>query len=228
MTAHFSSLPTWRLYFLFACLLALLAPRANAATEEAPDVMIQRISKEIIHIATTDKEIQAGNRQRIMTVVEEKILPHADFNRATALVMARHWRTATPEQKERLTKEFRNLILHTYAGTMSQIKEEYPLKFLPMRSEPGDTDVVVRFEVRRPRASEPVRVSYRVGQTPDGWKIYDVNVLGAWMSETYKNSFSTEISKSGIDGLIQVLVEKNKKLAAGGAAAEKAERDRAL
>lgn len=228
MTAYISTLQNWGLYFLLACLLALSVPRADAATEEAPDVMIQRISKEIIHIATNDKEIQAGNRQRIMKVVEEKILPHADFDRATALVMGRHWRTATPEQKERLTTEFRNLILHTYAGTMSQIKENYPLQFLPMRNEPGDTDVVVRFEVRQPRASEPVRVSYRVGQTPDGWKIYDVNILGAWMSETYKNSFSTEIGKNGIDGLIRVLAEKNKKLAAGGAAAEKAERDRAL
>jgi phospholipid transport system substrate-binding protein len=197
--------------FLLAC--SIFAGRAVA--EEAPDVMVKRVSQEIINLATSDKEIQAGNRKRILEVVNEKILPHADFRRATALAVGRHWRTATPEQKERLIKEFRDLLMYTYAGAMSQIKKGYPLEFLPMRAEPGAKDVEVRFQVRRrERSAEPISVSYRMTRSPDGWKIYDVNVLGVWMSEAYRNTFSSEINRGGIDGLIQALEEKNKKLAA--------------
>lgn len=188
---------------------------AQEATREAPDVMVKRVSQEIIDLATSDAEIQAGNRKRILQVVNEKILPHADFRRATALAVGRHWRSATPEQKERLIKEFRDLLLYTYAGAMSQIKKGYPLEFLPMRAEPGAREVEVRFQVRRrERHAEPIRVSYRMTLSPDGWKIYDVNVLGVWMSEAYRNTFSSEIARGGVDGLIQALQEKNKQLAA--------------
>lgn len=188
---------------------------AQDATQEAPDVMVKRVSQEIIDLATSDREIQAGNRKRILEVVNQKILPHADFQRATALAVGRHWRTATPDQKERLIKEFRDLLMYTYAGAMSQIKKGYPLEFLPTRAEPGAKDVEVRFQVRRrERSAEPIRVSYRMTRSPDGWKIYDVNVLGVWMSEAYRNTFSSEIARGGIDGLIQALEQKNRQLAA--------------
>lgn len=206
----------WLLAGLFLALCAFARQAAaQDATQEAPDAMVKRVSQEIIDLATSDKEIQAGNRKRILEVVNEKILPHADFRRATALAVGRHWRSATPEQKERLIKEFRDLLMYTYAGAMSQIKKGYPLEFLPMRAEPGATDVEVRFQVRRrERSGEPIRVSYRMTKSPDGWKIYDVNVLGVWMSEAYRNTFSSEIARGGIDGLIQALEQKNKQLAA--------------
>ncbi len=208
---------------LAAMLFAASAFASLALAQEAPDALVKRVSEEIIELATSDKEIQAGNRQRILAVVKEKILPHADFRRATALAVGRHWRAATPEQKEQLVSEFRTLLLYTYAGAMSQIKPGYPLDFLPLRAEPDATEVVVRFKVRRPqRSAEPISVSYRLAKSPDGWKIYDVNVLGVWMSETYKSSFSSEINRSGIDGLIQVLSEKNKTLAARNGDAAKA------
>lgn len=195
----------------------------TAAAQEAPDVLVKRVSEEIIQIATNDKEIQAGNRKRILAVVEEKILPHADFHRATALAVGRHWRNATPEQKQRVVNEFRTLLLYSYAGAMSQIKKGYPLEFLPLRAEPDATEVVVRFQVRRPqRSAEPISVSYRLTKAPDGWKIYDVNVLGVWMSENYKNTFSAEINRTGMDGLIQALADKNKQLATRDDAAAKA------
>lgn len=203
---------------------AVTAFASQAFAQEAPDTLVKRVSQEIVHLAVSDKQIQAGNRQRILAVVNEKILPHADFRRATALAVGHHWRTATPAQKDRLSEEFRDLLMYTYAGAMSQIKEDYPLKFLPLRSEPGATEVVVRFEVvqRRQRSGEPIRVSYRMAKTPDGWKIFDVNVVGVWMSEAYRNTFSSEINRNGIDGLIATLEDKNKKLAASAEQSAKA------
>jgi len=126
--------------------------------------------------------------------------------------MGRNWREATPEQRERLSAEFRNLLLYTYAGAMSQIKDQ-TMTFRPLRMEPSDTNVEVRSEVRLPRRPEPVEVSYRLRKTASGWKIYDVNVMGAWLSETYRTTFASEISRGGIDGLIRTLEEKNRQLA---------------
>ena len=177
---------------------------------EAPDALIKRVSQEVMEIARNDKEIQAGNRQRIFSLVEEKIIPHLDFQRATALTVGRYWRDATPEQQQQLINEFRTLLTYTYSGAMSLIKDQ-ELKFSPLRANPADTEVEVHSQVRLPRRPEPVKVAYRLYRSPDGWKIYDVNVLGVWLSETYKGSFSTIINESGIDGLIQVLSDKNKK-----------------
>ena len=204
-------------------LFAAMALASQVFAQEAPDALVKRVSQEIIHIATTDKEIQAGNRKRILAVVEEKILPHADFKRATALALGRNWRKATPEQQARLVSEFRNLVIYTYAGAMSQIKEKYPLEFLPVRADAANPDEVeVRFQVRRPQRTEPISVSYRMAKSPDGWKIYDVNVVGVWMSEAYRNTFTSEINRAGIDGLIDTLVEKNRQLAVRADASAKA------
>jgi phospholipid transport system substrate-binding protein len=200
--------------FFFACALAALSFTSRAATEESPDVMVKRVSQEVIDIAKNDKEIQNENFSRISALVQAKILPHLDMERATAITMGHHWREATPEQKKELIDNFRSLLMYTYAGAMSQIKNQ-TLEFRPFHAAPGDTDVEVRFRVKRlPNQSQPVEVRYRLWKTPEGWKIYDVNVLGVWLSQTYKSSFSSEISRGGIDGLIATLSEKNKRLAA--------------
>ena len=195
------------LFFLFAAACGL------AQAQEAPDALIRRVSQEVMDLARNDPAIQAGDRRRIYAVVEQKILPHLDFQRGTALTMGRNWREATPEQRQKLAAEFRNLLLHTYAGAMSQIKDQ-TMTFRPLRMDPSETDVEVRSEVRMPRRPEPVEVSYRLRKAPSGWKIYDVNVMGAWLSETYRTTFASEISKGGIDGLIRTLEEKNRQLAA--------------
>lgn len=190
--------------------VAAIAFAGHAAAYEAPDVLIKRISEEVMSIAKTDKEIQGGNAQRVQQVVDEKILPHVDFQRMTMLAAGRYWREATPEQQKLLTVEFRSLLTHTYSGAISQIKDQ-KLEYRPMRADPSDTEVVVNTQVIQLRG-EPMQLSYRLAKSPAGWKIYDVNVLGAWLVETYKGSFAAEIGKSGIDGLIKVLAEKNKKL----------------
>ncbi|MFZ6744952.1 MlaC/ttg2D family ABC transporter substrate-binding protein [Undibacterium sp. JH2W] len=196
--------------------LSMLANVAQAQAQEAPDVLIKRLSQEILELAKNDKDIQAGNQKKVYDMVESKILPYIDFPRMTSLAAGKSWKEATPEQQKQLTNEFRTLLVFTYSGAISQIKDQR-VEFKPMRSAPEDTEVEVRSQVIQSRG-EPIVLNYRLEKLPAGWKIFDINVLGAWLVETYKGSFSAEISKSGIDGLIKTLSEKNKKLAASGAA----------
>jgi phospholipid transport system substrate-binding protein len=184
---------------------------AAQATNEAPDQLVKRISSEVLNTAKSDKEIQAGNTRKVMDLVETKILPYVDFERMTALAAGRYWREATPEQKRALSAEFRTLLIYTYSGALSQVRNE-TIEFKPLRADPADTEVEVRSQVNMTRG-EPVLLNYRVAKSADGWKIYDINVLGAWLVETYKGTFKTEISKGGIDGLIKTLAAKNKQLA---------------
>ena len=178
---------------------------------EAPDALVKRISSEVLTIAKTDKDIQAGNTRKVMDLVETKILPYVDFERMTSLAAGRYWREATPDQKRQLSAEFRTLLIFTYSGALSQVRNE-TIEFKPLRADPSDTEVEVRSQVNMTRG-EPVLLNYRVAKGPSGWKIYDINVLGAWLVETYKGTFNAEISKGGIDGLIKTLAAKNKQLA---------------
>jgi phospholipid transport system substrate-binding protein len=189
-------------------------------TKEAPDALVKRISQEVLDIAKTDKEIQGGNQTRILDLIESKILPYVDFQRMTALAAGRHWREGTVEQQKQLANEFRSLLVFTYAGALSQIKDQQ-VEFKPLRMDPADTEVEVRSQVVQSRGAEPIQLNYRVEKVPSGWKIYDVNVLGAWLVQTYKSSFAAEISKGGFDGLINTLAEKNKRLSSRGSKSSK-------
>lgn len=212
---------SFKKYLLATISVAALSFAANAvaADIEAPDALVKRISQEVLDIAKTDKDIQGGNQKRVLQVVEEKILPSVDFQKMTSLAAGRFWREATPEQQKQLTTEFRSLLVYTYSGAISQVRDQ-KVQFKPMRAAAGDTDVEVRSEVLQSRG-EPIMINYRLEKEAGAWKIYDVNVLGAWLVESYKSTFSTEISKGGIDGLIKALSDKNKKLAAATAAKSK-------
>lgn len=198
----------------------VLAFAGAAAAQEAPDALVKRISNEVMEAAKTDKEIQAGNQKKILEMVEAKVLPYVDSQRMTALAAGRHWREASPEQKQRLSEEFRDLLVYTYSGAISQVRDQ-KLEFKPFRADPADTEVEVRSQVIQPRG-EPIQLNYRLAKEGNSWKIYDVNVMGAWLVASYKNSFATEISKNGIDGLIKVLSDKNKRLATAAAKPNKA------
>ncbi|MFC5510676.1 phospholipid-binding protein MlaC [Massilia jejuensis] len=187
--------------------IAAPAPASN----EAPDVLVKRISADVIETVKADKDIQAGNRSRIMELVNSKILPHVDAEKMTAQAAGRFWRQASPEQQKRLAEEFRTLLVYTYSGALSQIKNE-TVEFKPMRSQPTDTDVEVRSQVNVARG-EPITLNYRLSKDSGTWKIYDINVLGAWLVETYKGTFAAEINKSGVDGLIAKLADRNRQLA---------------
>lgn len=195
---------------LAAVSVALMNPAS--AQEEAPDAMIRRISQEVQAIAKSDQAIQGGNMSRMVSVVEEKILPYVNFERMTSLAAGRFWRQATPDQQKQLIAEFRSLLIYTYSGALSQVRDQ-KIEFRPLRLDAGATDAEVRSRVIQPQG-DPILLNYRVEKTASGWKMYDVNVMGAWLVEAYKNTFATEIGKGGIDGLIKVLADKNKQLAA--------------
>jgi phospholipid transport system substrate-binding protein len=196
---------------LIAAASATIAFATSAIAAEAPDALVKRISADVIETVKADKDIQAGNRNKIMELVNSKILPHVDAEKMTAQAAGRFWRQATPDQQKRLSEEFRTLLVYTYSGALSQIKNE-TVEFKPMRAEAGATDVEVRSQVNVTRG-EPITLNYRLAKGAQGWKIYDINVLGAWLVETYKGTFAAEINKSGIDGLINKLAERNKQLA---------------
>ncbi len=205
-----------KMFAAVGLLIGVMAFAPAASAQEAADALVKRISQEVIDIARNDKEIQSGNQKRVLELVEAKILPYVDFQRMTALAAGRFWREATPEQQKQLTNEFRSLLVYTYSGAISQVKDQ-KLDFKPMRADPSDTEVEVRSQVLQPRGGDPIQLNYRLEKTPSGWKIYDVNVLGAWLVETYKGNFAAEINKGGVDGLIRTLSEKNKRLAASAA-----------
>ncbi|WP_442783135.1 MlaC/ttg2D family ABC transporter substrate-binding protein [Collimonas fungivorans] len=187
---------------------------AAAQAQEAPDTLIKRISQDVLDTAKSDKNIQGGNQQRILALVEEKIIPYVDFERMTSMAMGPKWRDATDDQKKQLITQFRSLLVYTYSGALSQVRDQQ-IDFKPLRADPADTDVIVRSQVIQPRG-EPIQLNYRVEKAGTSWKIYDVNVLGAWLVDSYKGTFTSEINRSGIDGLIKVLSDKNKERAARG------------
>lgn len=188
--------------------LALAAMPVRAQAVAAPDEMIRTLSVDVLDRIRADKDIQAGNVARISDFVEQTIMPNVNFERMTALAVGRGWRQATPDQQKKLQAEFRVLLVRTYAGALSSVRDQQ-VRMRPFRADPADTDVVVRSEIV-PRRGDPIQLDYRLEKTSASWKIYDVNVLGVWLVETYRNQFAQEINARGIDGLIQSLVDKNK------------------
>ena len=182
-----------------------------AATSEAPDVLVKRVSTDVIDAVKSDKDIQAGNSRKIIDLVNTKILPYVDSDKMTSQAAGRFWRQATPEQQKQLSEEFRQLLIYTYSGALSQIKNE-TIEFKPFRADPADSEVEVKSQVNMTRG-EPITLNYRLSKTPQGWKIFDLNVMGAWLVETYKSTFASEIGKGGIDGLIKKLHDRNQQLA---------------
>jgi phospholipid transport system substrate-binding protein len=199
-----------RLLAVLACSAAVLAAGSAQAADEAPDHMIKRLSNEVLDSIRADKAIQAGDMNRIVVLVDAKIMPNVNFQRMTASAIGPGWRQATPEQKKRLQEEFKTLLVRTYAGALSQVTDQ-TIVLKPMRSAPEDKEVVVRTEVRG--RGDPIQLDYRLEKTPGeglGWKIYNLNVLGVWLVETYRSQFAQEISAKGLDGLIATLAERNK------------------
>ena len=200
------SLRTW----LATAFLAVLAS-LPAHAQVAPDALVRQISTDVIETVKADKAIQAGDVSRITALVDAKVMPSVDFERMTSSAVGRYWRNATPEQRSKLLAEFKLLLVRTYAGALTQVKDQ-TVQLKPMRGNPTDTEVVVRTEVKG--KGDPIQLDYRLAKEGDNWKIYDVNVLGVWLVEQYRNSFAQEIGVNGIDGLIAKLAERNKAAAA--------------
>jgi len=194
-------------------LLAALAAVGPALAQTAPDELVRQISNDVIDSVKGDKAIQAGDVGRINALVDSKVMPYVNFQRMTASAVGRYWRSASPEQQARLQQEFKTLLVRTYSGALREVKDQI-VQLKPMRSNPADAEVVVRTEVKG--KGDPIQLDYRLEKAGDSWKIYDVNVMGVWLVDQYRNSFAQEIGSNGIDGLITKLTERNKAAASKG------------
>ncbi|RQP26378.1 MlaC/ttg2D family ABC transporter substrate-binding protein [Piscinibacter terrae] len=191
--------------FLFSASLAFGSVAIRAET--APDALIKQVSTEVLDSVKADKSIKSGDVQKIIALVDAKVMPHVNFQRMTSSAVGRYWRQATPEQQKRLEDEFKVLLVRTYSGALAQVKDQ-TVQLKPTRPGADPNEVVVKTEIRG--QGEPIQLDYRLEKASGDWKIYDVNVLGVWLVENYRNSFAQEIGANGIDGLINKLAERNK------------------
>ena len=198
------------IFSIATALISFSAFAQNALDAATPDGLIKTIVTDVMVSVKADPEIQKGNIPRVVELVEKKIVPYTDMRRTTQLAMGRNWSKATPEQQNQLIIEFKNLLIRTYSGALSQLRDQ-TVQYKPLRSSPSDTDVIVRTVVIG--KSDPIPLDYRLEKTNDGWRVYDVNIMGAWLIEAYRNQFTNQINQNGIDGLIKFLQERNAMLA---------------
>ena len=189
-------------------LLLVAFSSAALAQDVAPDVLVKNITTEVIGIIKQDKDIQAGNSKKIADLVEKRILPHFSFARMTRIAVAVNWRRATSEQQKVLTEEFKTLLVRTYSNALSLYRDQV-IDFKPLRMRPGDDEVTVKSDIRQ-RGAQPVTLDYEMEKTPTGWKVFDVKVSGVSLITNYREDFAAQVRESGIDGLIKVLVSKNR------------------
>ena len=198
--------------FLLAGLLlisgAVFAQTPDQAT--APDALIKMVVTDVMISIKSDPDVQKGNIPKIVDLVEKKIVPYTDMRRTTEMAMGPNWKKATPEQQNQLVLEFKNLLIRTYSGALSQLRDQ-TVQFKALRAAPDDKEVVVKTVVLG--RGDPVPLDYRLEKTEKGWKVYDINIMGVWLVEAYRNQFSNQISQNGIDGLVKFLQDRNKQLA---------------
>jgi phospholipid transport system substrate-binding protein len=187
---------------------AVFAQTPDQAT--TPDALIKMVVTDVMSSVKSDPDIQKGNIPKVVDLVEKKIVPYTDMRRTTEMAMGPNWKKATPEQQNQLVMEFKNLLIRTYSGALSQLRDQ-TVQFKALRAAPDDKDVVVKTVVLG--RGDPVPLDYRLEKTDKGWKVYDMNIMGVWLVEAYRNQFTNQISQNGIDGLVKFLQDRNKQLA---------------
>jgi phospholipid transport system substrate-binding protein len=184
---------------------------AQVVDQSTPDGLIKTVVSDVMASVKSDPEIQKGNIPRIVDLVEKKIVPYTDMRRTTEMAMGPNWKKATPEQQAQLVSEFKNLLIRTYSGALSQLRDQ-TIQFKPLRAAPDDKEVVVKTVVIG--RGDPVPLDYRLEKTANGWRVYDMNIMGVWLVEAYRNQFANQISQNGVEGLVKFLQDRNKQLAA--------------
>lgn len=198
---------------LFAAMV-LTAGQARAAlpadiAKAHPAEFVQAVGDNALEIVKQEQDtIRSGDLSAINAMVDEHVLPYVNFEKTTRLAAGRHWRQATPEQRNRLVEAFMGTLIRTYSAAFEQVDQNSALTILPFRGDPTADDVVVRSTLSQSNGPA-VGIDYRLENTPDGWRIYDINVEGIWLIQNYRNQFSQQISQSGIDGLINALNQRN-------------------
>ena len=184
---------------------------AQVVDQSTPDGLIKTVVSDVMASVKSDPEIQKGNIPRVVDLVEKKIVPYTDMRRTTEMAMGSNWKKATPEQQAQLVSEFKNLLIRTYSGALSQLRDQ-TIQFKPLRAAPDDKEVVVKTVVIG--RGDPVPLDYRLEKTANGWRVYDMNIMGVWLVEAYRNQFANQISQNGVEGLVKFLQDRNKQLAA--------------
>ena len=193
--------------WIFVSLLFLFAAQVRA-NDVAPDELVKNTTQEVISVIKQDKDIQSGDRAKIYALVEEKVLTHFDFRRMSQLAMGKNWRQATPEQQDAIIKEFRSLLVRTYAVSLSQYRDQ-KIEIKPTKLEPDAKDATVK-SLFIQNGREPVTVDYLMYKIPAGWKVFNITVEGVSLVENYRSTFNDQVRKNGVDGLIKTLAERNK------------------
>jgi len=206
--------------FAAGCLAAMLLSVAAFAQELTPDALAKKVTDDVLTVLRADKEIQAGNHKKVLDLVESTVLPHFDFLRMTRLAVGPAWRQASATQQQSLANEFRALLVNTYTSAFTQYRNQ-TIDYKPLKLQPADTEVVVRSLIKQSNGGDPIDVNYSMEKSEKGWKVYDVTIAGVSLVQNYRSSFSSEIQKSGIDGLVATLSTKNKTIAQQQAQAAK-------
>jgi phospholipid transport system substrate-binding protein len=188
--------------------LGFVAFAGVALAEVSPDALVKTTAEDVLTIIKNDKDIQAGNQTKIFALAEEKILPNFNFDRVSRIVLGKNWNGATKEQQDAFQKEFKTLLIRTYASALSKYKNQ-TIEYKPLRAQPSDTEVSVKTQINQP-GGQPIEVDYSLAKETDGWKVFDIVIEGVSLVTNYRGQFNNEIRQSGMDGLIQKLVEKNK------------------
>ena len=210
MTSPILDLQKWRgALFGLVALVAVAASGPVAAQAMAPDALVKKVTEDVLSTVKSDTEVKSGNIDRIQALVETKVLPYVNFQKMTASAVGRNWSQATPEQQKQITDEFRQLLIYTYSGALKDVSDQ-KVEYRPFRADPADTVVQVDTRIINPRGGEPIQLNYKLEKGAPDWKIIDVNVLGVWLVENYRNTFQQEVTRGGIDGLIKSLSTKNK------------------
>ena len=196
---------------LSSLFLAVSGANAQAVDQSTPDGLIKTVVSDVMASVKSDPEIQKGNIPRIVDLVEKKIVPYTDMRRTTEMAMGQNWKKASPEQQTQLVSEFKNLLIRTYSGALSQLRDQ-TIQFKPLRAAPDDKEVIVKTVVIG--RGDPVPLDYRLEKTASGWRVYDMNIMGVWLVEAYRNQFASQISQNGVEGLVKFLQDRNKQLAA--------------
>jgi phospholipid transport system substrate-binding protein len=201
-------------YWLLAMMLAaaVLVTKSPLAEviDATPDGLVKTLVSDVMTSIKADKDIQSGNVTKVMSLVEVKIVPYTNFQKTTQLAMGKNWSRATPEQQKQIMTEFKSLLIRTYAGALTQVKDQ-TVTYRPFRMDPADTEVVVKTQVMN--KGDAIQIDYRLEKVGETWRLYDINVLGAWLIEAYRGQFNNQISANGIDGLIKFLQDRNATLA---------------
>jgi ABC-type transporter MlaC component len=194
--------------YLIAFLAAAFVS-SSAFAQASPDSIVKTAVEGTVKAMKTDPQAKSGDMAKITDLVQTRFVPYTNFLRTTRIAVGQQaWSTATSEQQKQLFEQFQLLLVRTYAASLSQLRDqEVSFKFLPSPTSAGAKDTVVQTHVLS--NGDDQAIDYRMGKTADGWKIYDINMMGAWLIQVYQRQFAEQISKGGIDGLIKFLSAHN-------------------